>query len=326
MAQHARTREAQSRSMNVVLASEDWLARRDRHRSRVSALLGPYAAQRAQGRSNPVTDFLFTYYNLTPRQLRWWHPGFGVTLTGPAAGEYEDRRGYCRTDSGVCVDPDHLARRGPTLEYVAELMAATASRPAHLGCFGLHEWAMVYRADPEELRHRVPLRLGREGTDAVVESMPLRCTHFDAFRFFTDPARQRNAVQLSRPGQVATEQPGCLHAGMDLYRFAAKLLPLIDSDLLLDAFELAFAARELDMAASPYDLRAFGYQPVAIESAGGRAEYVRRQSALAGRSAVVRLSLLRRSEQLLAIARGSSVNCPRKYIEDTASEIATGSV
>jgi hypothetical protein len=283
-----------------VLASRDWLQRREQHRRRVSAVLGPYVQQRAQGLSNPVIDFLFTYYNLTPGQLRWWHPGFSVTLTGPESGEYRNRRGYCRTDSGASVGPEHLARRRPTVEYVAQLLAATASRPAQFSCFGMHEWAMVYRADAEQRRHTAPLRLGEDDTHAVVESMPLRCTHFDAFRFFTDPARPRNVLQLSRPGQVATEQPGCLHAGMDLYRFAAKLLPLVDSCLLMDAFELAYSARELDMRASPYDLRAFGYDPIPVETSAGRAEYVRQQAALAERAATVRLSLLRRCEELLA--------------------------
>lgn len=291
--------------MSIVLGPQDWLQRRDRHQRRVTRVLGPYVQRRAEGKSNPVVDFLFSYYTLTPGQLRCWHPGFGVTLTGPESHEYGNRRGYRRTDLGVTVDPENLARRRPTIEYVARLMAATLDRPVNLACFGLHEWAMVYRAEPEQLRHSVPLRLGRDGTDAVVESMPLRCTHFDAFRFFTDPARTRNAMQLSRQAQVATEQPGCLHAGMDLYRFAAKLLPLVDSDLLMDAFELAYAARQLDMRASPYDLRTFGYEAVPVESACGRAEYVRQQAALAKRSATVRLSLLRRCEELLAWLRTS---------------------
>ncbi len=292
-------------STSIVLSPQDWLQRRDRHQTRVTKLLGPYLQRRAEGKCNPVIDFLFTYYNLTPGQLRRWHPGFGVTLTGPESGEYQNRRGYSRTALGVAVDPEHLARRRQTVEYVARLMAATWDRPANLACYGLHEWAMVYRAEPEQLRHRVPLRLGRDGTDAVMESMPLRCTHFDAFRFFTDSARPRNSAQLTRAGQVATEQPGCLHAGMDLYRFAAKLLPLVDSDLLMDAFELAYAARELDMRASPYDLSAFGYDAVPIETACGRAEYVREQAAIAERAAVVRQALLARCRALLdAAAQG----------------------
>jgi hypothetical protein len=158
---------------------------------------------------------------------------------------------------------------------------------------------MVYRADPEQLRHSAPLRLGHDGTNAVVESMPLRCSHFDAFRFFTDSARPRNAIQLSRADQLGVEQPGCVHAAMDLYKFAGKLLPLVDSDLLMSAFELAYEARELDMRASPYDLRAFGYQPIPVETSAGRAEYAREQAAIARRSAGTRASLQRQCENLL---------------------------
>jgi hypothetical protein len=258
----------------------------------VEVLLGDYLRRRARGLPHPVIDFLFTYYNLTPGQLQRWHPGYGITLSGSGADEYAKLRGYRGTEAGVTVDPDFLAKRRATVEYVAGLMEATASRPANLGCFGLHEWAMVYRADPDEIRHRMPLRLGREGTDAVVESMPLRCTHFDAFRFFTAGARPRNAAELTRGAQVATEQPGCLHAGMDLYKFSAKLLPLMSSEMLWDAFELAHEARKLDMRASPYDLSSYGYQPVRIDTPGGRAEYVREQSELATRAAQVRSALL----------------------------------
>ena len=68
---------------------------------------------------------------------------------------------------------------------------------------------------------------------------------------------------------------------MDLYKWGFKLAPLISSDLLLDCFELACTARELDMRASPYDLSDFGYEPVRIETPNGRAEYVRAQAAIA---------------------------------------------
>src|SRR5277367_5999485 len=97
--------------VRVVLTPVEWLPRRDRHRSRVTALLGGYLRQRGEGRSNPVIDFLFTYYNLTAGQLRRWHPGFGVTLTGPESHDYANLRGYGQTDSGVTVQPDHPAPR-----------------------------------------------------------------------------------------------------------------------------------------------------------------------------------------------------------------------
>jgi hypothetical protein len=147
------------------------------------------------------------------------------------------------------------------------------------------------------------LRLGAGGTDAVVESLPLRCTHFDAFRFFTDAARPRNNIELTRQAQPATEQPGCVHASMDLYKWGVKLLPLIDSGVVLDAFELAYDARVLDMRASPYDLREFGYQPICVESASGRAEYVRDQAAIAERAAELRQALITRCRTLLEANR-----------------------
>ncbi|MFZ0831668.1 MAG: 3-methyladenine DNA glycosylase [Mycobacterium sp.] len=288
--------------MSEVLGEAVWTRRRDEHRDRVAGLIGPYLDRRRHGSSHPVVDFLFTYYRLRPAQLARWHPGFGVGLAGLEAVVYSRLSGYRRTNGIVTVDPDLLSRRCATVEFVVGLLDSTARRPAHFGCFGLHEWAMVYRT--EDLRHDVPLRLGRAGTDTVVESMPLRCTHFDAFRFFTSPARARNSAQLSRDMQRATEQPGCLHAAMDLYKWCFKLLPLLDSAIVLDAFELAYVARELDMRASPYDLTALGYRPICIETRSGRAEYVREQDAIAARAATLRQELLLRCRTLLDAARG----------------------
>jgi hypothetical protein len=181
------------------------------------------------------------------------------------------------------------------VDFVVALLSATASRPAHLGCFGMHEWAMVYGLAEGEQRHEDwPLRLGTRGTDAVVESQPVRCSHFDAFRFFTDAARPLNALQPSRSAQVALEQPGCLHATMDLYKWAYKLVPLVGSDVVARCFELAREVRLLDMQASPYDLAALGVEPVRVETPEGRAEYARRQRGFAERGQALRGDLLGR--------------------------------
>jgi hypothetical protein len=134
--------------------------------------------------------------------------------------------------------------------------------------------------------------LGQAGTDAVVESHELRCTHFDAFRFFTPDAIPRNRSALTREEQPLFEQPGCLHAGMDLYKWAMKLGPLVPGELLLDTFELARDIRQLDMEAAPYDLSDWGVVPVPIETAEGKAEYVRRQRSFAERGAALREALL----------------------------------
>ena len=88
--------------------------------------------------------------------------------------------------------------------------------------------------------------------------------------------------------RTSNQQPGCLHANMDLYKWAYKLTPIVPSGLVADAFELAREIRELDMRASPYDLSALGYSPVRIETADGKREYVAAQRAFAERAGALR--------------------------------------
>ncbi|MGH3751236.1 MAG: 3-methyladenine DNA glycosylase [Pseudonocardiaceae bacterium] len=272
-----------------------WRARATAHRARVGRITGPH---RDRTRPHPVLDFLFTYYSHRPAQLERWHPGPGVALAG--ADEYLGLTGYLRSPEGVRLGPpgDRLRR---TAGFVRDLLTATAARTPQLACFGLHEWAMVYRQPPGEIRHASwPLRLGPAGSDAVLESLPVRCTHHDAFRFFTPAARPRNALQPTRGTQIELAQPGCLHATMDLYKWAYKLAPATPSELVADCFELAVAVRELDMRASPYDLAELGYPPVPIETATGRAEYARAQQRFARRAAPLRQRLIALCDDLLA--------------------------
>jgi hypothetical protein len=149
---------------------------------------------------------------------------------------------------------------------------------------------MVYRGD--EKRHAIPLRLGADATNRVVEEHKIVCTHVDAFRFFTPEAAPLNATQLTRETQAANEQPGCLHANMDLYKWSSKLAPAVSSDLILDAFELAMRMRYLDMRASPYDVSAFGLEPVRIETVEGKAEYARTQGEFAATATALRQRLI----------------------------------
>lgn len=275
----------------MVVEREVWLDREQAHQARAGALTAEHRDRAARGEKHPVWDFLFTYYAYKPAQLRRWHPGAGVELAD--AGDRASWRWYSpgAAESSVVPDADAFAREKPELAGLIErMLRRTASRPGQFGCFGLHEWAMVYRAD--EHRHPVPLRLGQAGTDAVVEGHDLRCTHFDAFRFFTPDAVPRNRTALSRDDQPLFEQPGCLHAGMDLYKWAMKLGPLVPGELLLDAFELARDIRLLDMQAAPYDLSAWGVEPVPIETPEGKSEYVRRQRGFAERGAALRAALL----------------------------------
>ena len=270
-----------------------WRAAEDAHAARADALTAAHRDRAARGEAHPVEDFLFTYYSYKPAVLRRWHPGAGIELEDADASPRASWRWYAPGSAprSLVVDAAAFHReKADLVRAVERILRATAARPGQFGCFGLHEWAMVYRDD--EHRHPVPLRLGQRGTDAVVEAHDLRCTHFDAFRFFTEPAVPRNRYAPTRPLQPSLEQPGCLHAGMDVYKWAVKLGPLTPGEVLLDAFELARDIRHLDMAASPYDLADWGVVPVPIETPEGKAEYVRQQRAFAERSNALRARLL----------------------------------
>ena len=275
-----------------VLDRSTWQARAAAHAERVDAFVAPHLTRRRDRVKHPVHDFLFTYYSQRPAQLRRWHPGYGVRLA--EAREYAGLKGY----ADGAVTAAYVASQRPLLTALSRLLRATAGRPANFGCFGLHEWAMVYRT--ADTRHDWPLRLGASGTDTVVESHRIACSHFDAFRFFTPAAVPLNTLAPTSADRVDFEQPACLHAGMDLYKHAFRLTPMVSSDLVADCFELARDIRELDMRASPYDLRDLGYEPVEVETAAGKATYAEAQRAFAERGAPLRAALIEECDRLLA--------------------------
>lgn len=275
-----------------VLPVADWSAREHAHTRRAETLLAGHQDRAARGIKHPVEDFLFEYYPFRVSALTRWHPGHGVVLVGD--DHFLDRRDYVRSDFGITLDTGAvLEHRHRTVRQAHTLLVAVSRRRGEFGCFGLHEWAMVYGLDQHQVRHpTVPWRFDPDRIRQIVDERGLRCTHVDAYRFFTPDAAERNPKALTRAGQVDDDQPGCLHVGMDLYRWAERLSPLIGSELLLDCFELARRIRTLDMAASPYDLREFGLDPVPIETPRGRAEYVTRQQQFAAEAAALRQRLI----------------------------------
>lgn len=275
------------------LPLSDWRAQEQQHHSRATELLSAHRERVARGEKHPVWDFLFSYYSYKPAQLLKWHPGAGVGLKEDGGNaRREGWRWYCSSPDGTLfVDTDaYLGDRGPVVATSLGMLHNVLGRTPRFGCFGLHEWAMVYRQ--KQHRHPAPLRLGSEGTDAVVAAAEIDCTHYDAYRFFTEDAVPLNARVLTRATQPELDQPGCLHAGMDIYKWAIKLGPLAPGSLLLDAFELARDIRLLDMEAAPYDLSAWNVAVVAIETPEGRQEYGMRQRALSQRAQEIRRSIL----------------------------------
>jgi hypothetical protein len=290
-----------------LFQEQRWLPLAEAHRRRAERYTGPYLQRRSAGTRHPVEDFLFTYYSEKPGRLQRWHPGVGVVLCGPAAAERAgwkyyreltaaERRTLEIDDGGAAVTVDAEAfrrERQDALGFAEAILGGTLARPAQFGCFGLHEWAMVYRSAENGVRHDyLDLRLGSGGTDAVVERSRIQCTHFDAYRFYTPQAIPLNVLQPTRETQRDLEQPGCLHANMDLYKWAYKLTPLLPGELVLDCFELSWRIREMDMRASPYDLREWGYEPIRVETPAGRAEYVREQKGFSAESQQLRVRLL----------------------------------
>lgn len=279
-----------------ILEWEDWTKLADVHYSHARAYTAGPRHRRDRGEKHPVEDFLFDYYPYPLALIELWHPGYGVALRFPDIETLPQRfkSARYRIEGDLCfVDTDGIkSAQRERLEWIANLLEATQRHIPNFACHGLHEWAMVYRA--EEVRHAslAPLRLPQTEIDALIESRPITCTHHDAFRFFAKGARPLNRLQPTLGTRHLNEQPGCIHANMDLYKWAAKSMPWIGSALLLDAFRLANKLRDLDMRASPYDLSEWGVVPVKIETPFGRKQYEDEQRTLAEKARILRGRLI----------------------------------
>lgn len=274
-----------------------WEAAMNEHEARFETFVAPHVRRRSRHEKDPVADFLFEYYRFRPAHLQRWHPGTGILLIDADAERFPERDGYVQTARGRVQIPTaavlgtNLDRFETGTKWMLSLLEATQGRPPRFGCFGLHEWAMLYRSDDQ--RHaEVSLRVSPETLASVVETAGLRCTHFDAFRFFTEKARPLNPKQLSHLDMVDFEQPGCLHANMDVYRWAFKRSPWVPSTLILDAFLLAMEIRHLDMASSPYDLRDQGIAAVRVETREGQDLFMQQQRAFSEQARPLRAALI----------------------------------
>ncbi|MDN6169119.1 MAG: 3-methyladenine DNA glycosylase [Micrococcaceae bacterium] len=294
------------------LTEDLWLPRARAHRDRVQHFAAPFLQRRSTQRKHPVEDFLFTYYTEKPGRLQRWNPGTGVVLLGDQAAERLTWRHHRPHGEGVTFDAAaFMAERHRTVTHARSILAGAASNPARFSCFGLHEWAMAYKSEENGVRHDyLPLRLGAAGTDEVVEGHRIRCTHIDAFRFYTPQAVGLNEERPTRENQASLDQPGCLHANMDLYKWAYKLSAAVPGELLLATFELAWDIRTMDIRASPYELGDWGYTPIRIETAAGKAEYVRLQQGFAEQATGLRLRLLAVADDLIAAAETEPVPTP----------------
>lgn len=291
--------ETQGIEIKKTIPENEWKAIKSAHEQRVDELLNDYLQARSRQEKNPVMDFLFEYYAFRPANLRKWSPGIGVELEYSNFDQLPEISEFSAREKSVFLDPSLFpVKRISSLKWMLKMLKNTQSGRPSFGCFGMHEWAMVYKTDTP--RHKqVPLRMEPDKLAEFVESRPLLCTHYDAFRFFTKPARPMNRFELSREKFHETEQPGCIHSNMDLYKWAFKIYPFISSSLILEAFELAVEARRIDMQASPYDLRDQGLQPIKIETESGRKEYKKKQEMIFEKGFPIRSKIIKDLEEIL---------------------------
>lgn len=274
--------------------------------NRINEILDPYFEKRGRQIRQPIEDFLFEYYSFGPNKLRTWNPGFNVNPSSD----------WTSTDSRYHLDPNELKwylnpsefpeKRLRMLRWVIQLQEAMITRAPAFGCHGLHEWAMVYKID--EVRHeQLPLRLSPDEIARTVDSLPIRCSHYDAFRFFTPDAVPLNNLNPTYDSRLEFEQGGCIHANMDLYKWAYKFHPWLGSEFIWESFLLAREIRYFDMQASPYDLSAYGLEPICIETPEGRREYTQRQQYFAQKARDVRIKLVEELKKMESWATQDSI-------------------
>jgi hypothetical protein len=284
---------------NQVIAPDTWRSRVSSHEKRISFWVQDRRERGAIGEKHPVYDFLFDYYSFRPSQLLRWSPGIGYMLCDADQNSFAGAHEFTLSEQGLFLDvmtfPKHRIK---FLKWALQYLKNVQERPAQLGCFGLHEWAMLYKTNTP--RHSsVPLRLDSSEINQVCESLNIRCSHYDAFRFFTQDAVPLNIKKLTRETTTEDDQPGCIHVTMDLYRYAYKIAPYSSAELIADAFALAVKAREVDMRASPYDLSSLGFAAIEIETTAGRASYVEMQKKLMEEAQGIRTKLIFEYQNLL---------------------------
>ena len=173
--------------------------------------------------AHPVEDFLFTYYSYRPAALRRWHPGLGVRLEGEDAAAFARSRGTS-SPATAQVDPT-CGRSRDQVRWIRRLLAATAGRPmawaASASTSG--RWSTASRRPRCATRLPAPTRVS--GTDTVVEAHRIACTHYDAFRFFTERrGRGTLCCPPARRSTSTTSRDVCTPT-MDCYKWAYKLSP-----------------------------------------------------------------------------------------------------
>ena len=263
-----------------VLSEHEWHARRE-HASGSECAGGSSRDLRAASRNERPSDrrLSFRILCLPP----WKALRSGIPASASSCGETPPastsiRRAIRKSRTGITANAQQAASPAGGSHSLAARYAFSFPRTARLfRVLGLHEWAMVYRT--ESIRHgQWPLRVTSRQISEIVESLGPRCTHYDAFRFFSAGGASFEQVPTDTPHgrrAGATGLPARKHGSLQVGFQAGAFYRFRVGRGLFRTRDAKFARSTC--SASPYDFTALGYFPVKIETPEGRAEYEAKQ-------------------------------------------------
>lgn len=319
---------------HIVVPVDVWKEEASIHREEMLSKLYPpgnvLKTRQHATKEHPIYNFLHRYYRYSVNDVLKYSPGIGVSLQYDDVDRIDQLSDSLHTSflsidkfkHSMSFDIAMLHEKlSPNLKFGWidlshnwKTLETLNRRAPFYGCFGFHEWAMLYsgrnsaklggQGQLKKHQETLRLRVTQEAIDEVVETGPVRCTHFDAWRFFHPDAQTLNVINpLTRQSQTQYEQPGCIHANMDLFRYAYQLYPFVPSRLLRTSLDIAIRARKIDMRASPYDCSDYEEckeGPIFVETKDGRLQYAQEQEALYHAATPVREELLAVYSQVLS--------------------------
>ncbi len=319
-----------------TLSRQEWLSRTHQYQHDLHNLIYPKNLKTGKitqhdTHQHPIYNFLHRYYRYSVEYISKYSAGINHLLEDVQPTDLQNEHlhtefliPYESSDQNhlYTLDQDRIKLqlnqnkgkyRHANIIQNYQTLLTTLRKPPFYGCFGYHEWAMLYsgRSQPRPKPHQpqLPLRVSQEIIDTIVETPGnLKCTHYDAWRFFQKESQAWNIYpSLNRLDQSKIEQPGCIHANMDLFKYAYQLYPFISSELLLKSLEIAIMARKIDVRASPYDCSAYlseeegeeGRSPICVETSEGRKEYIEYQERLVEKAIPIRKEICNIYEQII---------------------------
>jgi hypothetical protein len=228
-------------SVGKKLMRQDWVQTAKSERLRVNSLLksGIY-----QDKNHPIYNFIFVYFFFNQKILFQYSPGMNTTIeldqdydklfSLNLAPELQPIEAQSKT-LAISFSEKKISKK--FLQRTLQILKSVQSKLPSFWCFGLHEWAMQYHSSQlapspstkSSSFQSLPLRVSPEQIESLINPpssaiqppIPrLRCTHFDAIRFFTPSSLPLNVISPTPTRNTVDQfdQPGCIHVNMDLFK------------------------------------------------------------------------------------------------------------